>query len=90
MGRSNQNYEIIESTTIGNTEYVLGHNPLAPNPYVTWCCKNGTDYYWGNYFNNEKCAKEDLHSRAKKEQNYLESIGKIPPSPRKRGSDYER
>ena len=25
--RSNQNYEIIESCTIGSTELVIGHNP---------------------------------------------------------------
>ncbi len=27
--RSNQNYEIIESCTIGSTELVIGHNPNA-------------------------------------------------------------
>ena len=32
--RSNQNYEIIESCTIGSTELVIGHNPNAPNPYA--------------------------------------------------------
>ena len=32
--RSNQNYEIIESCTIGSTELVIGHNPNSPNPYV--------------------------------------------------------
>ena len=37
--RSNQNYEIIESCTIGSTELVIGHNPNAPNPYVCWYCK---------------------------------------------------
>ena len=29
--RSNQNYEIIESCTIGSTELVIGHNPNSPN-----------------------------------------------------------
>ena len=38
--RSNQNYEIIESCTIGSTELVIGHNPNAPNPYVCWYCKD--------------------------------------------------
>ena len=32
--RSNQNYEIIESCTIGSTELVIGHNPNAPNPLM--------------------------------------------------------
>lgn len=41
--RINAGYEIIESCTIGSTELVIGHNPKAPNPYVCWYCKNGTD-----------------------------------------------
>ena len=41
--RSNQNYEIIESCTIGNTELVIGHNPNSPNPYVCWYCKGGSN-----------------------------------------------
>lgn len=44
--RSNQNYEIIESCTIGSTELVIGHNPNAPNPYVCWYCKGGSNYFW--------------------------------------------
>ena len=47
--RSNQNYEIIESCTIGSTELVIGHNPNAPNPYVCWYCKGGSNYFWGYY-----------------------------------------
>ena len=49
--RSNQNYEIIESCTIGSTELVIGHNPNAPNPYVCWYCKGGSNYFWGYYTN---------------------------------------
>ena len=44
--RINAGYEIMESCTIGSTELVIGHNPKAPNPYVCWYCKNGTDYFW--------------------------------------------
>ena len=44
--RSNQNYEIIESCTIGSTELVIGHNPNAPNPNVSWYCKVGSNYFW--------------------------------------------
>lgn len=39
--RSNQGYEIIESCTVGSTEFVIGHNPKAVNPYVCWYCKGG-------------------------------------------------
>ena len=49
--RSNQNYEIIESCTIGSTELVIGHNSNAPNPYVCWYCKGGSNYFWGYYMN---------------------------------------
>ena len=41
--RINSGYEIIESHTIGSNELVIGHNPEAPNPYVCWYCKNGSD-----------------------------------------------
>ena len=34
--RSNQNYEIIESCTIGSTELVIGHNPNAPKAPMQW------------------------------------------------------
>ena len=37
--RSNQNYEIIESCTIGSTELVIGHNPNAPKALgQVWRC----------------------------------------------------
>ena len=41
--RINGGYEIIESCTIGNNELVIGHNSKAPNPYVCWYCKDGSD-----------------------------------------------
>lgn len=47
--RINGGYEIIESCTIGNNELVIGHNSKAPNPYVCWYCKDGSDYFWGYY-----------------------------------------
>lgn len=43
--RSNQGYEIIESCTVGSTEFVIGHNPKAVNPYVCWYCKGGDNYF---------------------------------------------
>lgn len=32
----NQGYRIIERFPIGGKGFVLGYNPDAPNPYVTW------------------------------------------------------
>lgn len=44
----NQGYTIIQKQRAGNKEFALGHNPNAPNPYVTWKCSvNQSDYYWG-------------------------------------------
>ena len=56
--RSNQNYEIIESCTIGSTELVIGHNPNAPNPYVCWYCKGSSNYFWGYYTNELDAARQ--------------------------------
>ena len=64
--RINAGYEIIESCTIGSTELVIGHNPKAPNPYVCWYCKNGTDYFWGCYVNELSAAREKLNERIKR------------------------
>ena len=61
--RSNQNYEIIESCTIGSTELVIGHNPNAPNPYVCWYCKGGSNYFWGYYTNELDAARQKLNER---------------------------
>ena len=65
--RSNQNYEIIESCTIGSTELVIGHNPNAPNPYVCWYCKGGSNYFWGYYTNELDDARKKLNERYQSE-----------------------
>ena len=56
--RINSGYEIIESHTIGSNELVIGHNAAAPNPYVCWYCKNGSDYFWGYYCNQLSEARK--------------------------------
>ena len=65
--RSNQNYEIIESCTIGSTELVIGHNSNAPNPYVCWYCKGGSNYFWGYYTNELDDARQKLNERYQSE-----------------------
>lgn len=65
--RSNQNYEIIESCTIGSTELVIGHNPNSPNPYVCWYCKGGSNYFWGYYTNELDDARQKLNERYQSE-----------------------
>lgn len=56
--RCNCGYIITDSIHIGDTEFVLGVNSNAPSNFVTWSCKNGTDYYWGTlFFRSSFCAK---------------------------------
>ena len=50
----NQGYEIIKTVMLENGRgFVLGHNPVAPSPYVTWACydddKGQRQYEWGHY-----------------------------------------
>ena len=86
--RSNQNYEIIESCTIGSKELVIGHNPKAPNPYVCWYCKGGDNYYWGCYCNELSAARESLSERYNEERRMPYNN---PPAPKqKNGDDRER
>lgn len=63
-----QGYAIIDRMQAGAVEFVLGENPRAPQPYVTWRHTIGdapTDFYWGHYFGSYHKAKADLKTRAK-------------------------
>ena len=62
--RINAGYTIIQSVTVGDTEFVLGENRKAPDPYVTWCCDGGTNYNWGRYFGSYHRARTNLFERA--------------------------
>ena len=67
----NQGYEIIKCMRVGNIEFVLGHNPKAPESYVTWKRDFGTkNYYYGNYFVDEKRALRNLKQRVHREKSY--------------------
>ena len=61
-------YEILKTTVFENSRgFALGHNPVAPAPYVTWQFtegKNGQrDYYWGHYGNSRAWAEKDFAHR---------------------------
>lgn len=77
--RSNCGYTIVQSLTIGDCEFVLGHNPEAPNPYVTWKCSNGDYYFWGHYSNDRMAADRDLLTRAVQELDRQEQRMGIQP-----------
>jgi len=83
----NQGYEIIESRTIGSTEFVIGHHPTAPNPYVCWHCKNGTDYFWGYYANELSAARDKMRQRCEDAARLLHDNRQKPPKNR---NEHER
>lgn len=85
--RCNQGYEIIESCTIEKKELVIGHHPTAPNPYVCWYCKNGTDYDWGYYTNELADARKKLSERYQSECHMPYNA---PAKKQKSRDDYER
>lgn len=77
--RTNEGYVITDSVHIGNAEFVVGKNETQYGTmYVTWRCANGTDYYWGHYFNDLFSAQKDLVARAQEEIQYLELKNEAP------------
>ena len=65
--RINAGYTITDSLHIGKAEFVIGENPVAPAPYVTWECKDGNNYFWGHYLTDRMAAEQDLLERAGQE-----------------------
>lgn len=70
--RVNAGYEIRVSVPVGNKEFVLGVHQAAPEQFVTWECKDGTDYIWGHYTDSPLKALRDLCRRVTEEVEYLE------------------
>lgn len=60
---------VIRRTILFNNKcgFVLGENPKAPAPYVTWQFNEQDghrDYFWGHYHTEPDIAERDLHNRA--------------------------
>ncbi len=70
--RTNAGFVITLSIPVGNAEFVLGVNMKNPKSFVTWECKNKTDYFWGHYTDSLLKATKDLCQRAIDEVLYLE------------------
>lgn len=64
--RKNAGYVITRSIQFPTFEYVLGEKPDGSG-FVTWYCKNGTDYHYGHYIADRDLALLDLYERAKDE-----------------------
>jgi hypothetical protein len=89
--RQNAGYMILQTEKIGKLEIVLGENPNAPAPYVTWMCRNGTDYFWGHYFSSLLSASRDYMKRINEERSDLRGTGFVPsPAASKKEKEPER
>ena len=67
----NANYTITMRVQVGKMEFVLGENPDAPSPYVTWQhLKGRTGYDLGHYLNDRETAIKDLNRRANNEREF--------------------
>lgn len=69
MNEKNAGYEIQEKISLQHGTFVLGHNPNAPAPWVTWehvTLKGASSSYYhhGNYFTDEASARLNLLQRA--------------------------
>ena len=63
-----QGYTILKSAYVEGKEFVLGHNPKAPEPYVTWQAKgHSKDYEVGHYKKTYKDALRDFNRRVFRE-----------------------
>lgn len=80
--RKNEGYIITNSMTIGESEIVLGVHEKMPNMFVTWECKDKTDYYWGHYSTNLLEAQKDFCKRGLDKVRFYEQMKKKkPPEP---------
>ena len=64
----NQGYAIRRVIAFDNEcGFVLGENPKASDPYVTWQfnMRDGErNYFWGHYCDDARLAESDLKNRA--------------------------
>jgi hypothetical protein len=68
-------YTITERIQVGDKLFVMGENPNAVSPFVTWQHLEGRPGYDnGNYFLTCRRAMIDLHARAKKERETITGL----------------
>jgi hypothetical protein len=78
-------YTIAERISVGDMLFVLGENPRAVSPFVTWQHLEGhTGYDRGHYFQSREKAMADLKRRAENER------GNQAPDRAKRNRDDAR
>ncbi len=76
-------YTISERVKVGKKTFVLGNNPKAVSPFVTWQQLEGrSGYDLGHYFSDRDRALADLHTRADREREATSPVK--APKPRNR------
>lgn len=70
--RTNAGFVITNAIPVGDKEFVLGVNMKNAQSFVTWQCKDKTDYFWGHYTTSLLVATKDLCQRVMEEVDYLE------------------
>lgn len=61
-----EGYTIVERKQAGEVMIAVGHNPKAPQPYVTWKAydfTNFTSFNYGHYFSTKQEAMIDFYKR---------------------------
>ena len=86
-----QGYTIVDRKRAGDTMVVVGHNPKAPQPYVTWKAykhSNFASFETGHYFSTLKDAMVDYYKRLAEVWEYYtpdQPKQEQKPKPPKRG-----
>ncbi len=86
----NQGYTIIERKQAGESMVVVGYDPKAPQPYVTWKAYKHSDFTsftHGHYFSTYKSAMIDFYKRLIETWEYLPDQEKPPHLPKPRKSE---
>lgn len=88
--RINEGYTITDSLHIGGTEFVIGENRTQHGTmYVTWECRDSSNFYWGHYLTDRRAAEKDLMKRAGRELGYQMQKKEKAEQPQKE-TEYER
>ena len=56
-------YQIIRVELLGDTNFALGFNKNAVEPYATWKSNGDDNYFWGHYFSDKNEATADFYKR---------------------------
>ncbi len=83
-----EGYTIIERKQAGEVMVVVGHNPKAPAPYVTWKAydfTNFTSFNYGHYFLTRQEAMTDYFQRLAEAWKHY-TPARTPP-PKRREND---